>query len=80
MLILNYISRKVARLNDIRIVLPIKLAVKDTTQIDLMRRELESKKYSIREYQKTLELARLSLNLRKRELERTQAILKETSI
>lgn len=51
--------------------------MKDITQIDLMRRELETKKYTISEYQKSLELARLSLSLRKRELERAQAILEE---
>lgn len=70
-------NRKIARLTDIRIVTPIKIAVKDVTQIDLLRRELETKKYTISEYQKSLELARLSLQMRKRELERAQSILEE---
>lgn len=67
--------RKLARLADIRIVLPIKLVVKDTAEINLLKREVEAKKSKIYEYQNALEMARLSLNLNKRELKRAQDML-----
>ncbi|GAA5807411.1 hypothetical protein MFLAVUS_000772 [Mucor flavus] len=69
------ICMKPARLNDIRIVVPIKLVVKDTAEINLLKKEVEMKKSKICEYQNTLELARLSLNLSKRELKRAQDTL-----
>ncbi|KAG2195707.1 hypothetical protein INT47_012928 [Mucor saturninus] len=71
---------KIARLSDIRIVTPVKIAVKDATQIDLFKKELETKKYTISNYQKSLESARLTLIIRQRELIRAQSILDEDEL
>ncbi|KAI8091208.1 uncharacterized protein B0P05DRAFT_583733 [Gilbertella persicaria] len=63
---------KAARQSDIRIVLPTRIAVKDTTQSDLLKQELETLRVQIKENEKELELSRLGLNLRKRELEKAK--------
>ncbi|KAI8367402.1 hypothetical protein EDC96DRAFT_151808 [Choanephora cucurbitarum] len=63
---------KAARQSDIRIVIPTRLAVKDITQSDLLKRELEALKIQIKESEKELELARLGLSLHKRELEKAK--------
>ncbi|KAI8080406.1 hypothetical protein BDF21DRAFT_418967 [Thamnidium elegans] len=69
------ICMKPARLNDIRIVVPIKLVVKDTAEINILKKEVEMKKSKICEYRNALELAQLSLSLSKRELKRAQDTL-----
>ncbi|KAI9486876.1 MAG: hypothetical protein EXX96DRAFT_550914 [Benjaminiella poitrasii] len=63
---------KAARESDIRIVKPLKIAVKDTSQIDLLKKELEDLKAKIKENENALDLSRLSLNLHKKELERAK--------
>jgi hypothetical protein len=62
----------VAAAKDIRIVLPINIAAKDTTQQDEMKKELEQKKCMIRDYQQSIDLSHLSLNLMKKQLKRVQ--------
>jgi hypothetical protein len=62
--------RKTSSKNDIRLIKPVRFAVKDTTHMDLLRKELDSLRYSIKEQEKTLELSKLSLNLHKRQLEK----------
>ncbi|KAI7898603.1 uncharacterized protein BX663DRAFT_524057 [Cokeromyces recurvatus] len=63
---------KTTRETDIRVVKPSKIAVKDTSQMDLLKKELEALKNKIKENKNALDLARLSLNLHKKELERAR--------
>lgn len=50
----------------------IKLAVKDTSEIDKMKRELESKKRAIVELQSDIDRTRLAIQLRKNQIEKAK--------
>lgn len=52
--------------------LPIKLVVQDTSQIDKLSKELDSLKSQIKEKQNALELSKLALSLCQRELEKAK--------
>ncbi|KAI8355151.1 hypothetical protein BD560DRAFT_209407 [Blakeslea trispora] len=71
---------KAARQGDIRTVIPTRLAVKDITQSDQLKRELEALKIQIKEAEKELELARLGLGLHKRELDKARRQMPEKSL
>lgn len=62
--------RKISSKSDIRLIKPARFAVKDTTHMDFLKKELDSLRYSIKDQEKVLELSRLSLNLHKRQLEK----------
>lgn len=65
-------NRKTIKTSKIRNVLPIKLVVQDTSQIDELSKELNSLKSQIKEKQNALELSKLALSLCKRELEKAK--------
>jgi hypothetical protein len=71
------LCRKNARVGDIRIVLPIKLAVKDTSEVDKMKRELESKKRAIVEYEINIDKMLLAINMRRGQIEKAKKQVEE---
>lgn len=64
--------KKSAVIKDIRIVLPIKISAIDNTEKDELSKELESKKYKIRDCQEAVALSTMSLNLLKKQLQRAK--------
>lgn len=70
--ILNSCQRKSAVIKDIRIVLPIKISAIDNTEKDELSKDLESKKYKIRDCQEAVALSTMSLNLLKKQLQRAK--------
>lgn len=64
--------RKPTYEKNICIVKPHKIAVKDTTQSELMKRELESLRGQIKMAEKDVDLSQLSLNLHKKQVERVK--------
>ncbi|CEJ01421.1 hypothetical protein RMCBS344292_15448 [Rhizopus microsporus] len=68
------ICQKTIKTSKIRNVLPIKLVVQDTSQIDKLSKELDSLKSQIKEKQNALELSKLALSLCQRELEKAKKV------
>lgn len=70
LLVLLY--RKTTIEKHICVVKPSRVAVKDTTESELLKKELESLRGQIKMREKEVDLAQLSLNLHKKELERVR--------
>lgn len=54
-------SRRIARLTDLRIVMPSRIVAKDTAIVDKLKAELERKKVQVKEGERLLDNSRLAL-------------------
>ncbi|KAI8086030.1 uncharacterized protein BX664DRAFT_359595 [Halteromyces radiatus] len=68
------------KMNDLRPVLPIKLAAKDTTEIELLRKELEATKATMVERQYQLENSLLALSMSQREIQKLTASMEKFNV